>query len=70
MEINNEDFFSIWYLSVQIKAHKENLRTKHEILKDADREKVSSNKIPALKKCMYMDIWVVITSNQLLIRDS
>ena len=70
MEINNEDFFSIWYLSVQIKAHKENLRTKHEILKDADREKASSNKIPALKKCMYMDIWVVVTSNQLLIRDS
>ena len=38
--------------------------------KDTHREKVSSNKTPALTKSTIMDIWEVRTSNQLFIRDS
>ena len=40
------------------------------LLKDTHREKSSSNKTPALTKSMDMDIWVVVTSNQLLVRGS
>ena len=40
------------------------------ILKDAHREKTASNQTPALTKSVNMDIWVVGTSNQLLIRGS
>ena len=39
-------------------------------LKDTHREKAQSNKTPALKKSTNIDIWVVGTSNQLLIRGS
>ena len=41
-------------------------------LKDAHREKVPSNKTPALSESMNMNIWVVLvgTSNQLLITGS
>ena len=38
--------------------------------KDTHREKVPSNKIPALTKCTNMGIWIVGTSNQLFIRGS
>ena len=38
--------------------------------KDTHREKVPSNKTPALTKNMNMDIWVVGTSNQFFIRNS
>ena len=39
-------------------------------LKETDREKATSNKTPALSKIMNMDIWVVTTSNQLVMRQS
>ena len=35
--------------------------------KDTQREKVPSNKTPALTKSRNMDIWVVGTSNQIFI---
>ena len=38
--------------------------------KDTHREKVPSNKTPALTKSTNMGIWVVGTSNQLFIRGS
>ena len=38
--------------------------------KDTHMDKASSNKIPVLTKSMDIDIWVVVTSNQLFIRDS
>ena len=39
-------------------------------IEDTHREKALPNKTPALTKSMTMDIWVVGTSNQLLIRGS
>ena len=38
--------------------------------KDTHREKVPSNKTPALTKSTNMGIWVVGTSNQVFIRGS
>ena len=43
---------------------------KFVIIKDTHKEKAQSNKTPALTKSTNMDIWVVATSNQLLIRGS
>ena len=40
------------------------------VIKDTHKEKVLSNKTPVLTKNMNIDIWVVGTSNQLLIRGS
>ena len=37
---------------------------------DTHSEKPPSNKTPTLSKSMSMDIWVVATSNQLLIQGS
>ena len=39
-------------------------------IKDADREKVHSNKTKAFLESMNMDIWVDGTSNQLFVRGS
>ena len=39
-------------------------------IKDTHREKAPSNKIPALRKSMNMDVWAVGTLNQLFIRVS
>ena len=41
-----------------------------QLLKDAHREKLPSNKIPALQKSMNMGIWVVGTAKQFFIRGS
>ena len=38
--------------------------------KDTHMEKAPSNKTPAFTKSMNIDIWVVVTSNQLFIRGS
>ena len=38
----------------------------NSFFKDTHREKLTSNKIPALSKSMNMDIWVVGTTKQLL----
>ena len=38
--------------------------------KDPRREKAPSNRTSVLTKCTNMDIWVVGTSNQILIRGS
>ena len=40
------------------------------VVKDTRREKAPSNKTPALTKSTNIGIWVVGTSNQLLIRGS
>ena len=40
------------------------------LFEDTQREKAPSNKTPALAKSMNMDIWIVGTLNQLLIRGS
>ena len=40
------------------------------LLKDTHREKTLSKKTAALTKSMNMDIWVVVTSNQLFVRGS
>ena len=39
-------------------------------LKDTHREKVPSNKTPALRKSTNMGVWAVVTLNQLFIRGS
>ena len=39
-------------------------------IKDTHREKTPSNKIPALRKSMNMDVWAVGTLNQLFIYKS
>ena len=41
-----------------------------KIVKDTHREKVPSNKPPALTKSTNMGIWVVYKTNQHFIRDS
>ena len=41
-----------------------------QIIKDTHKEKAPSNKTPALTKSMDMDIWVVGTSNQVVLRGS
>ena len=46
------------------------LATAHCFFKDAHREKVPSNKTPALTKNMNIDMWVVGISNQLFIKES
>ena len=40
------------------------------LFKDIHREKAPPNKTPVLTKSKHMDIWVVGTSNQLIIRSS
>ena len=42
----------------------------NHFLKDTQKEKVPSNKTPAITKSMNMDILVVGTSNQLFARNS
>ena len=41
-----------------------------EMFKDTYRGGAPSNKTPALTKCMNMDSWIVVISNQLFIRGS
>ena len=41
-----------------------------KILKDTHRVKAPSNKTPEITKSINMDIWVVGTSNQLIIKGS
>ena len=42
----------------------------HLVFKGTHREKVPSNKIPALTKSTNMNIWVAVTSNKLFLRGS
>ena len=59
----------LWHPKSWRSQKKEELKTENNV-KDTHREKAPSNETPALTKSMNMDIWVVGTLNQLLIRGS
>ena len=46
------------------------LQMKNHYIKDTHREKVPSNKTPALRKSTNMGVWAVSTLSQLFIRGS
>ena len=70
LDIHRNQVFNIFINNSKSKQNKKNLEHPLGYSEDSHRDKAPSNKTPTLTKSINMDIWVVVTSNQLFIRGS